>query len=111
MQFRFSPGQGSGSSSIAALKPTAMREPVDSAGVLDPAELRALGAAVREVRARRGLSQEELGFKGGLHRNYVGAIERGEQNITFRVLLKVARGLNVPLSQLVRLYERNRAER
>lgn len=37
----------------------------------------ALGGAVRESRARRGLSQEELGFRAGLHRNYVGAIERG----------------------------------
>jgi ribosome-binding protein aMBF1 (putative translation factor) len=110
MQFRFSPGQGSGSSGPAP-EPTARREPVDSAGMMDPAELRALGAAVREVRARRGLSQEDLGFRGGLHRNYVGGIERGELNITFRVLLKVASGLNVPLSELVRLYERNRAER
>jgi transcriptional regulator with XRE-family HTH domain len=41
----------------------------------------------------------------------VGGIERGELNITFRLLLKLTRGLNVPLSELVRLYERNRAER
>jgi transcriptional regulator with XRE-family HTH domain len=78
-------------------------------GDLDPAELRALGAAVRELRARRGLSQEQLGFRGGLHRNYVGGIERGELNITFRVLLKVVRGLNVSLSELIEMYERNRA--
>ena len=69
----------------------------------------ALGAAVRELRARRWLSQEQLGFRGGLHRNYVGGIERGELNITFRVLLKVCRGLDVPLSELVGIYERNRA--
>jgi ribosome-binding protein aMBF1 (putative translation factor) len=43
----------------------------------------ALGRAVRELRARRGVSQEELGFRGNLHRNYVGAIERGEINPTF----------------------------
>jgi DNA-binding XRE family transcriptional regulator len=110
MQYRFSPGQGSGSSGWAMPELTTGRKPVDSAGVMDPAELRALGAAVREVRARRGLSQEELGFAGGLHRNYVGGIERGELNITFRILLKVARGLNVPLSELVGLYERNRRE-
>lgn len=110
MQYRFSPGRGAGSSGAERPEPAAMREPVDAAGVMDPAELRALGAAVREVRARRGLSQEELGFAGGLHRNYVGGIERGELNITFRVLLKVARGLNVPLSELVGLYERNRRE-
>lgn len=80
-------------------------------GDVDPADLRALGAAVRELRARRGFSQETLGERGGLHRNYVGGIERGELNITFRVLLKVTRGLDVPLSLLVAIYERNRAER
>jgi transcriptional regulator with XRE-family HTH domain len=36
-----------------------------------------------------------------LHRNYVGAIERGEINPTLRVLLKLARGLGVPLSELL----------
>ena len=70
--------------------------------------LRALGAAVRELRARRGFSQESLGLRGGLHRNYVGSIERGEQNVTFRVLLKLMTGLHVPLSELVVMYERNR---
>lgn len=77
---------------------------------LDPAELRALGAAVRELRARRGLSQEVLGYRAGIHRNYVGGIERGELNVTFRVLLKVARGLPVRLSELIGVYERNRME-
>jgi len=70
----------------------------------------ALGAAVREARARRGMSQEELGFASRLHRNYIGAIERGEINPTFRILLKLERGLGLPLSELVRLYERNVGE-
>ena len=67
----------------------------------------ALGAAVRELRARRGMSQEELGARADLHRNYIGAIERGEINPTFRVLLKLENGLGLPLTELVRLYERN----
>lgn len=46
-------------------------------------ELRALGAALRELRTRRGYSQESLGFRAELHRNYVGGIERGELNVTF----------------------------
>jgi transcriptional regulator with XRE-family HTH domain len=71
----------------------------------------ALGAAVREIRARRGFSQEGLGFASGLHRNYVGAIERGEINATFRTLLKTRSGLRVPLSELVLVYERNIGER
>lgn len=65
-----------------------------------------LGRAIRELRARRGLSQEELGYRAGLHRNYVGAIERGEINPTFRVLLKLERGLALPLSEIIQLWER-----
>jgi transcriptional regulator with XRE-family HTH domain len=60
-----------------------------------------LGQVVRYTRARRGLSQEELGYRVCLHRNYVGAIERGEINPTFRVLLKLAAGLCIPLSELI----------
>jgi transcriptional regulator with XRE-family HTH domain len=69
-----------------------------------------LGRAVREMRARRGLSQEAAGQRCGLHRNYVGAVERGEVNTTFRVLMKVATGLGVPLSELLALYETRRDE-
>ncbi len=71
----------------------------------------ALGRAVRELRLRRDLSQEELGYRGGLHRNYVGAIERGEINPTFRILLKLERGLRLPLSELTACYERKLAGR
>ena len=78
--------------------------------VISP-EHAALGAAVRELRARRGMSQEALGFASELHRNYIGAIERGEINPTFRTLVQVAHGLAVPLSELVEVYERNVGER
>jgi len=73
-------------------------------------ELSALGAAVRETRARRGLSQEDLGFAAGLHRNYVGAVERGEINATFKTLMRLCRGLRVPVSELVCVYERHLGE-
>lgn len=72
---------------------------------------RAFGAAVRELRARHGFSQEELGFRGCLHRNYVGAIERGEINPTLRVILKLCDGLSVPMAELVAVYERQLAAR
>ncbi len=71
-----------------------------------PPEQRAFGRAVRELRARRWMSQEGLGFAAGLHRNYVGALERGETNPTFRTVLRLVRGLGVPLSELVTVYER-----
>lgn len=69
-----------------------------------------LGRAVRELRARIGHSQESLAFQSGLHRNYVGAIERGEINPTFRILLKVTHGLQLPLSELIELTERRYRE-
>jgi transcriptional regulator with XRE-family HTH domain len=70
-----------------------------------------LGAVFREVRARRGLSQEALGFAAEMHRNYIGAIERGEVNPTWRALRKLARGLDVSLSELVALFETRFGER
>lgn len=66
-----------------------------------------LGSAVRELRARYGLSQEGLGQKAGLHRNYVGAIERGEINPTFLTLLRLSAGIEIRLSGLIVLYERH----
>lgn len=71
-------------------------------------ELHALGRAILELRARRGLSQEQLGHAARLHRNYVGALERAEINTTFRVLLKLCAGLRIPLAELVDVYERQR---
>ncbi len=79
----------------------------------DPAvsvEQLVLGRAVRELRARRAYSQEQLAFHSGLHRNYVGAIERGEINPTFKTLLTVAAGLSLPLSEVVGLYELRRRD-
>jgi transcriptional regulator with XRE-family HTH domain len=69
------------------------------------AELRALAAAVREIRARHQLSQERVAGKGGVGRKYVGQIERGEIIPSFAALVALARGLDVPLSELVRVYE------
>lgn len=69
-----------------------------------------LGRTVKELRARRDLSQEQLGFRSGMHRNYIGAIERGEINPTFRTLLSLVGGLALPLSELIALYERRRSD-
>jgi transcriptional regulator with XRE-family HTH domain len=72
------------------------------------AEHLALGSVIRQLRARHALSQEDLGLRVGLHRNYVGAIERGEINPTFRTLLTLTSGLDVRLSTVVRLCEQRR---
>ena len=68
------------------------------------------GRTIRELRARRGLSQEMLGLHSGLHRNYIGAVERGETNPTLRTMLRLERGLNFPLSEIVGLFEQRRDE-
>jgi transcriptional regulator with XRE-family HTH domain len=65
----------------------------------------ALGAAVRELRYRRVISQEDLGHRARLHRNYIGAIERGEINPTFRTLLRLVDGLDVSLPEMIARYE------
>lgn len=63
------------------------------------------GRALRELRVARGLSQEELAFRAGLHRNYVGSCERGEINLSLRVMLQLAAGLGVSFLQIVKRYD------
>jgi len=69
------------------------------------AELRALAAAIREIRARQQLSQERVATKGGVGRKYVGELERAEITPSFASLVAIAAGLDVPLSELIRVYE------
>jgi len=59
----------------------------------DP-DLLAFGRTVRQLRLARDLSQEELAHRSGLHRNYVGGIERGERNVGILAVFALARGLN-----------------
>lgn len=56
---------------------------------------------VRQRRRHLGLSQDQLAERCGLHRTYIGAIERGERNITLINAEKVARALSCVLSDLV----------
>jgi transcriptional regulator with XRE-family HTH domain len=56
---------------------------------------------VRRIRLRRGMSQEQLAEECGLHRTYIGAIERGERNITLATLSRVALALQVDPQDLL----------
>lgn len=58
------------------------------------------GQTVRELRLARGLSQEELAFKAGVHRTYLGSIERGERNPALKNIAAIAEALEVSLPQL-----------
>ena len=61
----------------------------------------ALGWAIRQLRSEAGISQEGLAARSGLHRTYVGGIERGERNVSFANLLKLAEALGVRPSELL----------
>ena len=67
--------------------------------------LTALGSNIRAERCRRGFSQEVLAEKTGLHRTYIGVVERGEKNITIFNCSKIADALQVTLSDLIRRAE------
>ena len=65
------------------------------------------GERVRELRLAKGLSQEELAFKSGVHRTYLGGIERGERNPALRNIAAIAEALGVSLSELLSFGNRN----
>jgi transcriptional regulator with XRE-family HTH domain len=68
----------------------------------------ALGRAIREQRAELGVSQEDLAHRSGMHRTYLGGIERGERNPSYANILRIAAALGVPASALLLAAERRR---
>lgn len=61
---------------------------------------RSFGRRVRELRKQKGFSQEVLADKAGLHRTYIGSIERGEQNVSIDNIDKIAKALRTPIVSL-----------
>jgi transcriptional regulator with XRE-family HTH domain len=59
-----------------------------------------LGSRIRELRLKKGFSQESFADHCGLHRTYMGGIERGERNLTMQTVMTVARGLGLTMSEL-----------
>jgi len=59
------------------------------------------GKKVREERERKGYSQEKLGEIAGVHRTYIGMIERAEKNITLTNMERIARALGKRVNDLV----------
>jgi transcriptional regulator with XRE-family HTH domain len=64
---------------------------------------------LRRIRVKRGLSQERLAFDAGVDRSYVGGLERKEENPTVDVLDRLAKTLDVPLSELFKRPRRGAA--
>ena len=57
------------------------------------------GEKLRQERMKLGMSQEELAARAGVHRTYIGMIERAEKNITLENIEKVCKALNVSLGE------------
>ncbi|NJL01487.1 MAG: helix-turn-helix transcriptional regulator [Spirulinaceae cyanobacterium SM2_1_0] len=57
---------------------------------------------LRQIRLYKGLSQEALADLAGLHRTYVGSVERGERNVSIDNMERLAKALEVDISELLR---------
>src|SRR5579883_2246366 len=64
--------------------------------------LRALGQRIRDLRTERAFSQEAFADECGVHRTFMGTVERGESNLSFHNIAKIAGTLGIPLSTLFR---------
>jgi transcriptional regulator with XRE-family HTH domain len=69
----------------------------------------AFGWTIRQLRSQRQLSQEDFGFLVGLHRNQVGSLERGEQNVTIELVFRIGDALELPLGDLFATVDARRA--
>jgi len=64
--------------------------------------LKRFAKRVHELRKKNGWSQEELGERSGLHRTYIGSIERSERNVSLINIERIAKALNVPVEHLIK---------
>jgi len=60
-----------------------------------------VGKKIRNYRTKKGWSQEKLGFESGLHRAYIGQIERGEKKIGLINLEKISKALGISISKII----------
>lgn len=67
------------------------------------AECAAFGRALRALRKSMGLSQDELAAAAGVHRTYVGGVERGERNPTLSTIFRLSEALGVTPAELLEL--------
>lgn len=87
------------------------KSPAARVNLREPTPERAFGLAIRTVRNRLSLSQDELAHRTGYSRNYIGQIERGEKNPTLRVILDLAEALGTRAALLVARVEFQRSKK
>lgn len=69
--------------------------------------IKEFGKKIRYLRNEHKLSQEELSFKTGFHRTYIGMVERGERNISLSNIAVFAKVFEISVSELLNLKEIN----
>lgn len=69
--------------------------------------LKEFGARIRYLRTQEKLSQEQLSFKTGFHRTYIGMIERGERNISLTNIAVFSKAFEMDISDLVNFKNQN----
>lgn len=74
--------------------------PKASYNAVDTVLLKSFGDEVRKYRLQRGWSQEDLAEHSGLHRTYIGSLERGERNVSLINIAVLARTLQIPVERL-----------
>lgn len=62
-----------------------------------------VGNRIKELRNILGISQEELGFRSGVHRTYIASLEVGKRNISISTLEKIVNALEVTFSEFFNL--------
>ncbi len=72
-------------------------------------QIQRLGQRIRELRTGKGWSQEAFADVCGVHRTYMGHLERGEKNLSFRSIVRVADALDVTLAELFAGLDGNQA--
>ena len=67
------------------------------------AVLKRIGLKFRVERTKKHLSQERFAELANVHTNYIGKIERGEQNLTVKKLVELVNSLEIPLSNIIEI--------
>ena len=70
----------------------------------DPVQIM-VGGALRSVRLQRGMTQERLAAACGMHPTYISDVERGARNPSWKAIVRLARGLDVPVATIAAAFD------
>ena len=77
-----------------------MDHDAEAAGPEDKARLRSFGMRMKLLRVSRGWSQEQLAEAAGMHRTFIGQVERGQRGMNILGLWRLSRAFGIPIGEL-----------